>query len=265
MFVFYLSMQITSQKDNTHFASIRLGTTNLFKIKNGKKAGFEKVFITMLDDKDAKDVEVIKKLKKLWVENSSKLPRSPHDEAYLSQRETEGLCDNFIELSESSPEEKFLGSLSENFYKRVFLVIEQPGNFSLEKRILGFTKMREHVEKPEAMEWSYLVVNPLFSSANKKRTFGGIGETLFAKALQIAKQNGFKKVEWMSDNDPYYKYLLNQINVNIKDITEGDVWSVLALPKKFFDTFLTHFDKKYGTNFASSGLEKEIPSFNRRV
>lgn len=265
MFGFYPCMQISYRQDNTHFSSVRLGKTNLFTVKNGKKVGFEQAFITMIDEKDVNDVEVVKKLKALWIKNSAKLPRFQHDDAWLAERETEGLCDNFIELSESSPEEKFFGSLSENSYKRFFLVIEQPGNSSLEKRILGFTKMRERVEKPEAMEWSYLVVNPLFSSANKKRTFGGIGETLFAKTLQIAKQNGFKKVEWMSDNDPYYKYLLNQINVNIKDIVEGDLWSVLALPQKLFDTFLTHFDKKYGMNFSNTSLEKEIPSFNRQV
>lgn len=261
MLKFFSNMKILNQKNNIAFGCIRIGEVNLSKIKNGKKIGLEKAFITMLDEKDINDVEVVKKLKRLWVKNSSKLPHSPRDEAYLTQRETEGLCDNFVELSQPDPVEECFGPFAENSYKRIFLVVEKPGNSSLEKRILGFTKMREHVERPQALEWSYLVVNPLFSAANKKRTLGGIGETLFAKTLQIATQNRFKKVEWMSDNDPYYKHILEKIHINIKDIIESDVWTVLALPKKHFGTFLNYFDKKYDMNFSSAAVESELPSF----
>lgn len=252
---------VYNRQQNPTFASVRLGTTNLFKIKNGKKIGYEQAFITMLDDKDPSDVLVVEKLKQLWVKKSAKIPGN---DAYLIERETEGLCDNFIKLHKTDPKEHYSSLFPDEFsHKRVFLVIEQPGRKPLEKRILGFTKVRDHHDNSSLMEWAYLVVNPEVSAYNKKRKIGGIGEVLFAKALQIGKENGFEKVTWVSDNNPYYAHILSQSKcfTKIEEIYKR-TFNIFTLSKQHIEKFLVYFDNKYGTTFSSSNLEKDIPRFH---
>lgn len=253
-------MNISYQKDNTHFTSTRLGTVNLYKVKHNKKVGFEQAFITMLDDKDASDADVVKKLKDLWIKNSDK--KLQPQEAHLVKMESRGLCDNFAMCHNNFANESRLSPFYEPNQKRVFLAIEQPGKSPLEKRILGFAKIRDIANVSGKTELSFLVVNPLFLAGNKKRKLSGIGETLFAKTMQICKEGGFKSFCWGSDNNPYYFNILNKKHANIDLRQVFDGWSYFSIPQKIFDNFLNYFDKKYNMNFSSSSVEKEISSFH---
>lgn len=200
-------MKISSQNNNIHFTSIRICPVNLYKIKSGQKNGFEKAFITMLDDKNIEDLKVVKKLQKLWLKNLSKLELA---ESNLVKRETEGLCENFIKLNKSQTEKDVFSKFYDPNHKRIFLAVEKAGKSPLESRIIGITKIRDHFENPDEVEGAFIVVNPL-ELIPQKRTLSGIGETLFAKTIQIVRAGNYKNFVWKSDNDPFYFHILKRL------------------------------------------------------
>lgn len=252
-------MKLSNQNNNTHFTSIRICPVNLCKIKKGHKIGFEQAFITMLDDKNIKDLDVVKNLQKLWLKNSLKLELR---ESNLVKRETEGLCENFIKLNKSQTEGDVFSRFYNPNHKRIFLAIEKPGKSPLESRIIGFTKIRDHFEHQEEVEGAFIVVNPL-ELVPKKRTLSGIGETLFAKTIQIVKAGNYKNFVWKSDNDSYYFHILKKAGIDLNNVYNG--WSEFNLPKEFFNNFLNYFDKKYNMNFSNSPIEQEFKYFHRKT
>ncbi len=244
-------MKINNYNQNINFKSTRICTANLFKLKSGEKRNFEQVFITMLSDKSNEDCKTVKKLREYWLKKAEKLNFESKE---LLKELAIGICDNFIKLNDFS---KVPNSLNiDGKQQRIFLAIEKPGNSPLEKRILGFTKLRDSFQDEKKIEGSFIVVSPLEVKQNLKRNFSGIGETLFLKSIQIAKCNGFDKFGWSSDNNPYYFHLLNQAQININEIFDG--YRYFRLPEKYFDYFLKSYDKKYNTNFSSNIIEQEL-------
>lgn len=253
-------MKIYSQQNNISFTSTRIGEVNLFKIRHGKKVGMEKAYLTLLNDKDNIDANTVRLVQDLWVKNSKKLPEN---DAHLVKMEIKGICENFLMFHNVHLGKNEFPSNYDLNQQRLFLVIESEGKPSLEKRIIGFIKLRDIRENQGKMECSFLVVNPLQMAKYKKRKFGGIGESLFAKAIQIGLNGNFSNFSWKSDNNSYYSNILKNAAINLRDLDSGNGF-YFSLPKKLFKSFLDYFDKKYNMNFSSTPVEQILSGFKAK-
>lgn len=253
-------MKILGQQNNISFTSTRIGEVNLFKIRHGKKVGMEKAYLTLFNDKDNIDANTVRLVQDLWVKNSKKL--SDHD-AHLVKMETEGICDNFLMFHNVHLGKNEFSSNYDIYQQRLFLAIETEGKLPLEKRIVGLIKLRDISDNKGKIEGSFLVVNPLQMAKYKKRKLGGIGENLFAKAIQIGLNGKFSNFSWKSDNNSYYSNILKNAAITLRDLDSGNGF-YFSLPKKLFKSFLDYFDKKYRMGFSSTPVEQILSGFKAK-
>lgn len=234
-------MLIQNQKNSLAFTSLPLCRVNLNRLSSGNKIGTKTVLISLLNETDKKDLEAIKKILGKWTTTKKA--------TYIGQIETERFCEDFLGLSNSRQDDPG--------HARLYLAVESERIFPFGPKILGLMKVRKSSEKFNGISLSYLITNPEFSSDNKQRKLGGIGEILFSKAVQICRGGKFNELSWVSDNDPFYFNLLGKAGINAEEAQRGISF---VLPKKLLPSLQEYLDGKYKTSFLSTPAEKELSS-----
>lgn len=241
-------MPIVNYNNGLCFRGKPLTSINLVKYSGKEKVGTEKAVISLLDDKAPSDIDLVKKIIDFWSQNTSGLNDS---EAYLSNLETSRFCKNFLGYD----------NLKKGDFTRdiLYLSIERQDEENPLKKVLGLMKIKKSSRKYSGLGISYISVNPQQISTNPKKDVGGVGQLLFAKAAQICNQGGFKALSLMSDNDSFYYNFSRKAGFSKPYEFMSGLSFVFPIQKLI--QIQRYFDEKYGMNFLSTPVEKEIASF----
>lgn len=114
----------------------------------------------------------------------------------------------------------------------------------LAKRIIGIMGIRES-ERNNRLCLSLLNTKPKFIVQHNQRRIKGVGENLFAEAINLADEKGYSSVIIDSHNDPFYWGTLKNAQVEDKELRQDGLF---IIPQKYFEQYLKYWKAKFEVN-----------------
>lgn len=232
MFGFYLNMRISCQKDNTSFKSMPIHGVHVIDVQN--KELIPAVF-SKLDPQNFEDQEAIKEIASSWLKlDKFNLPKQIKK---ISTDNTRIFYKFFKDLLDED----------RNFYT---LELPQKSGKSkpLAKRIIGIMGIRES-ERNNRLCLSLLNTKPKFIFQHNQRQIKGVGENLFAEAINLAYEKGYFSVIIDSHNDPFYFGTLKNAQLEDQELRQDGLF---VIPQKYFKKYLDYWKTKFDVNPSQS-------------